>query len=45
MKLFRDVINSDKKQTRHNLEMFRKQIKRNKAKRKQERKNRKAGRK
>lgn len=45
MKFWRDVVNSDKKQAKHNLEMFRKQIKRNKAKRKQERMNRKAGRK
>lgn len=44
MKL-KDCVASDNYQFKHNLEMFRKQVKRNKAKRKQERKNRKAGRK
>jgi hypothetical protein len=42
---FRECVSSDSKQFRHNLEMFRKQVKRAKAKRKQERKNRKAGKK
>lgn len=42
---FKECIRGDKKQIRHNLEMFSKQRKQAKAKRKQERKNRKAGRK
>ena len=45
MKFWRDVVNSDKNQTKHNLEIYKKHIKIAKAKRKQERKNRKAGRK
>lgn len=45
MKFWRDVVNSDKKQTKHNLEIYRKHTKLAKAKRKQERKNRKIGRK
>lgn len=45
MKFWRDVVNSDKNQTKHNLEIYRKHAKLAKLKRKQERKNRKAGRK
>lgn len=44
MKL-KDCVASNDYQFKHNLEMFRKQFKRNKAKRKQERKNRSEARK